>query len=1033
MSNASKTSKTSKTSNSQKSSNVNSSMVCDQYFKTFNLIPNKKEPSGEWSKKRPNTHLWKNLNIDKLEDWDTPKSKGIPCGKRNNIVVIDLDFYDKYDKEGNLKKSFDFENNLFIKTFGNLEKCKEIFKDTLIVETARGGLHLYFQYEPTLKTTANEKLGIDIRSDGGYVVSMGTQINKSIYDGRLKGKSLEEKKGFYKVVNNRPIKKIPVELSVFLHNNMWRKRVITKPIKKNTNGKTEIVTTNAYEQDQIDLTAYNYDITDDELRKILDGLPDRYFTLNNDWVIFSTAMMTLDRREIWEEYSIKRGGNTYDKEKNNYTWDNKGFKYKTFLCIEHLLCNSTYIVGDIEDELERKKLATQYIAYYKYKPTDCHNIKPSTILSDRRYLDRNNDGDFFCKEFSMYGHRNMVVKSGTGTGKTTAFKNYITRTKKRFISIVSRVSLGKDQMRVFKDNKIHCYWHDDITHPNEEIMEEFYHASPDGEVHWYMFEGSNIVVTIDSIIKMVNWDNFEDYILYLDEFNSLVEYFIDCPNLDSKRIIVKKFLIKMLKECDRIIMTDADISDNSLLFLKQNDIEYSYIQNKYAHNIDKDNNVIEAHELYSYEELMDNLKKLKKFMVCCDSKLGAIKIHQDLVELGYDKKDMICITSDTIATDINLDDYPIVIFSPKIVYGVDSVMEREVFAFMKGHTIAPPAMVQQIARCRNIKKISFLFNGKNWKPYKYENIDECRDALLNGVENFKKQGFINCETDAKIESNFNELLINFEYTKDCYNTNFFAHFLNILKTRGYKLNYKHQKSTGMNNKISKEYKVEKINNFEEAINKCLEMKNEIKDDDELLRLYMPTAWEKHMRLLDVPIENAIEYSDILTCEREVSYHYNRIKYFINDFDYKTNLDKKQDYDIKKFTSQNNQIIFLKKFLNIIELDIDDPEFKMKKLVDGAQAEKLFTEYKHIYGRYRGKGNPFSFPKGCKSVAIKCYKDCFGKEIIVTKSTTKINPKTKKTEKVYKYSINEDLVEKSRTLMELSKVVEMVEDSSDDEE
>ena len=157
-----------------------------------------------------------------------------------------------------------------------------------------------------------------------------------------------------------------------------------------------------------------------------------------------------------------------------------------------------------------------------------------------------------------------------------------------------------------------------------------------------------------------------------------------------------------------------------------------------------------------------------------------------------------------------------------------------------------------------------------------------------------------------------------------------------------------------------------------------------------------------------------------------------MKYFINDYDYVNCIDKKKDYDIKKFTSQNNQIIFLKKFLNMIELDIHDPEFKMNKLLDEAQADKLFTEYKHIYGRYRGKGNPFGFAKGCKSIAIKCYKDCFGKEIIVTKSTTKINPKTKKTEKVYKYSINEELIEKTRSLMEFSKVNEWKDDSSDDD-
>ena len=620
----------------------------------------------------------------------------------------------------------------------------------------------------------------------------------------------------------------------------------------------------------------------------------------------------------------------------------------------------------------------------------------------------------------------LIIKSDTGTGKTTAMKNYIKRTGNRFISIVSRITLGEDQIRVFKDEGIECYWHQDITNPTDEIIEEFGHMSQDGEIYYSMFEGQNIVITIDSIIKMTNWGSFEDYVIYLDEFNSLVEYFIDCPNLDNKRILVKEFLLKMLNECDRIIGTDADISDNSLLFLKQNKLEYKYIQNKYKHNRN-----IEAHELYSYEELVDNLKKLDKFMVACDSKLGAIKIHTDLIELGYDKDKMICITSDT-QTAINLDDYPIVIFSPKIVYGLDSVMEREVFAFMKGHTISPPAMIQQIARCRKIKKVSFLFNGKNWKPYKYEDVEECKNAMISGVNQFKNQGFKNCCSNTEMENNFNELVINFEYTRDCYNTNKFAHFLNILRNRGFILKYTHQKSTGMGNKISKEYKEQKIENFEEAVKKCLEMKNEINDDNKLLKLYMPSAWEKHIKLLEIPIERCLEFSNILTCEKEVSQYFNRRRYFIDEFDYNSHLDNKDDYDIKKYTSSDKQVIFLKKLLEGIELDINDTDFKMNKLLDGSQVEHLFKEYKHIWGRYRGKTNPFATAKGCKSIAIKCYKDCFGKDIIITKSTTKINTKTKKTEKIYKYSINDELIEQTKIIKELKSDEDEYELESDEE-
>ena len=1013
-----------------KNNNSNSNMVCEKYFKTFNLIPNMKEPTSEWSLKKPNTNLWKNENIEQLMNFEDPKSKGIPCGKRNNIVVIDLDFYDKYDKKGKLKSAFNKEDNIFIKQFGDIEKCKEIFKDHLVVETARGGLHLYFNYDPSIKTTSNSLLGIDIRSDGGYVVSMGTQINKAKYDGRLKGKTEEEKKGFYKVVNNKPIQNIPIELAVFLKENMWRnKRQISKPIKRKTNGESDVAI-NPYEQDQIDLTAYNYDISDDNLRKILDGLPDKYFTNNIEWIIFSTAMMTLDKRELWEEYSKARGGDTYDKESNDKKWDYQVFKYKTFLCIENLLCNSTFIVGDEEDELIKKELASLYLAYYKYKPTDCHNEKPDLVLEDRRYLDKNNDGEFLT---THNGH--IICKSATGTGKTTATKNYIQKTEKRFISIVSRVTLGEEQVAVFKDAGIDCHWHDDITNPPYEMEEKKCNQFCNDAHGWWMYEGENVVVTIDSIIKMTNWEDFSDYVLYLDEFNSLVEYFIDCPNLDNKRVLVKQFLIKMMKECDRIIGTDADISDNSLLFLKQNDIDYTFIENKYQHNLTKDGDVIVAQELYSYDELIGNIKSLEKFMVCCDSKLSAIKIHSDLIQLGFDKKDMVCITSDTTER-INLDDYPIVIFSPKIVYGLDSVMEREVFAFMKGHTISPTAMVQQIARCRNIKKLSFLFSMKNWKPYKWEDVEECKDCLENGMRLFKSQGMTNNANDNKLEKDYNELYTNFQYTKDCYETNKFAHFLKILKHKGYDVKYEHKKSKGVGNQIAKEYKGEKITAFMEAVINCIGLNKWAKieydekhlinpetgekepfDEYDILKKNMPPQWEKIIRLLNVPLDKCGDFCDIITCEKELEKYFNRVRFFIRDHEYIKTLNNKNDFDIKKYTSGINKTIFINKLLDGMGMK-DLMDFKVQSVLTAHDQEKLFIEYKHIFGRYRGKGNPFESVKGCKSILIKSYKDMFSKDIIITHSTTKINKKTKKTEKVYTYSINDEMIKNTEILFEL---------------
>jgi hypothetical protein len=89
---------------------------------------------------------------------DTLNNAGIVTGKVNNIIVIDID-----------PKNGGFES------FAKLEEEVGPIKDLCfyIVLTGSGGLHLYFYHPDNLciKGRINFRAGIDIKSDGGYVVS----------------------------------------------------------------------------------------------------------------------------------------------------------------------------------------------------------------------------------------------------------------------------------------------------------------------------------------------------------------------------------------------------------------------------------------------------------------------------------------------------------------------------------------------------------------------------------------------------------------------------------------------------------------------------------------------------------------------------------------------------------------------------------------------------------------------------------------------------------------------------------------------
>jgi hypothetical protein len=94
---------------------------------------------------------------------------GLPTGKVNNLVVVDVDVKNDAGGMGSLKQLQD--------------ECGEF--DTRVVHTPSGGLHYYFSYPlgvDTIKNRTNMKPGIDIRADGGYVIAPGSSIDSNPYE-----------------------------------------------------------------------------------------------------------------------------------------------------------------------------------------------------------------------------------------------------------------------------------------------------------------------------------------------------------------------------------------------------------------------------------------------------------------------------------------------------------------------------------------------------------------------------------------------------------------------------------------------------------------------------------------------------------------------------------------------------------------------------------------------------------------------------------------------------------------------------------
>ena len=866
-----------------------------QEFHKFKLQGYSKNPAVKFTNKANHQKSFKNhkCNI------------GVVCGKINDIIGFDPDYY-KWNDE-----------HPFYKFLGHNDWSK-VIKDynTYTIQTPSGGLHFYFKYNELPQINSN--LEIDIKSTNGYLVGEGSKIGDK----------------FYECVNDTSIKEMPKELYDWLYNNLnYKHNKKTSQNEAKTNNQT---ITN------INNSIYKYNFTDTETIQILKNLPESYIISHGDWLKTATAMKTINKIDVFLEF-CRTHKKTKCKKKNDEHWE-KNVKIinaikndNQLLMINHILskCNLSVMLD-----------------YNKYKPTKQTKFdKDDKVVINRnklgKLLNKSNDKGFV----NIDPTQNYVIKSDTGTGKTTLFKKYIKDNNNPIISIVSRISLGNAQYNEFSK--------DDIKINN-------YQTSTDYLIH----NGDSIIITIDSIKRLCKLD-LSNYIVFLDEFNSMIEYLWTCPNLNDKRVICVKFLLKIMKECKQFICVDADISHICDVFLKFCDVEYQYIENEYKHN-----KGVKSEELFDYDTFISKIKKCMNKTGClvpCDSRLSANTIFEELTK-HHNKEDKIINNqystfiryvnevSIALITSENddflpLDDYDVVIYSPKIVYGLDSVRERPVFAHYKEQTISPKAMLQQIARNRNISKLYYIFYKKKFTVCKFEDF---KDVSLDIIDLQKSIDFeILCSKDENIF--YLKILMYIRYNDDCYQTNKFSHFKNLLNQRGFidSTNYLRTDKTAMS-KAEKDLKQNQEDNFDPKDSK----------------------YDKVKEILDLHNNEDIEkYKDYFLNQNTLQNHFNFKKFFFKNEEYwKKYLEKQNEFNVVKAQSQFHKCLFLKEILNLSKVD-SKLNFTNAKGITKSESEKMVKKYEVLF-RDRSK-KPIDLTNDCsmKLFISKIYKKMFGANLI----------------------------------------------------
>lgn len=720
-----------------------------------------------------------------------------------------------------------------------MKKFRELIKKldvkTRVVKSPSGGLHYYFKYDVEIPhTTGFNGYSIDVRNNGGYIVCPPSKN--------------------YVLRDDHDICEMPQSIKQWL---LLHKKKKVKPSASKKEGPDPVP--EPKEKDMI----YSYEQQD--IVRFLNKLPKKYADDRKLWIEVTAALKSENLKDIWVKWS--KQSESYNKEKNKVAW---GMEPKT---------NIAFLLGVAkENKLKVKINTTRKLELFTAKPDE-------TVKSKYLNLDKHD----------IIANPNLVIKSGTGTGKTTATTKLIKSINKdggyKVLSIVSRVSLARQHKKNFKTNDIK--------------LTDYLHKSED-----QLNRAKNLVIQLDSLVKL-DIDCFHNTIIFLDEINSIIEYLLNSTTLRAKRQVVFNLFFILLKQASHIVACDADVSDLTLLYFKNLDIDVHLIHNTYknckgikAVNYSDKNRLIGI--------MKTKLKKDEKFVACFDSLTEQDLVVQELKD--YCKAKKLEVTKDFMVysskdgDDKDLEDVTAkwenkwVFYSPKIVYGVDNnnVNNVDVFMVAKCSSVNPLQFSQMVARTRNIKKLHYWVQNKNNRLC-YNTVNEVEQeykSLLKGYNGTVKsldksetteageklkcfqsmQGLVPNKITGEWELDnvvFNNLFYLSELYGNIMGSNMKYHFAEILKEKGYEVVNDEAKATSErpDEKLTKDKVQENnANTIERALTDELESmtSSELKIRQQI---------ESRAKILNVKIQNK-EYYDELTDNRAFTEHLN-VSHLIN--------------------------------------------------------------------------------------------------------------------------------------------------------
>jgi hypothetical protein len=914
----------------------------------FPLVPNSKLPACKWLDK--SNHVY-----------DNPRKNtnyGILTGKRNNLLVLDIDVKDQGLEEW----------NKYIQRNGDI--------NTVTISTPSGGLHYYFLYQSS--NEANEQLlrehlytqtklrgvGLDIRSDGGYVVGPQSVINNKKYE--------------YVSKNGNHLLEMPTELILWLiegHNDKktnkitkTEKTIITRPSK----------------------TGLVYMIDDTKMTQILDMLPTEYCDNYLKWLTVTNVLKGLNKPDIWDKFSRK--SKRYDKMKNLHIWNSL-----------HNFLDINYLISIINSSYSAKNNKLELIESYKpYEPFTIPMSEFNFKEFNKQYV---SDG-FPFEKFEQNG--TIIIESCTGTGKTTATTKYFKQlhqknTDLRILSLVNKISLADQHVKSFNDQGIAM-----VSYESKE--KDLY--------------SDHLVVCINSIriLNDLSLEVLKNRVVYIDEINSFLESLTHNDTLVNDVRTIHLTLAKIIKCAHKVIFSDALINDAIMHFIKWRTELYD---NKvfFVRNTHKKYNNIEAINLKNEDDFLEKIlhacKTEKGFLFGCDSKTTVTnyynKCFSEATEEEQKKFILITAESKMKIEDANKEfQGKYVFYSPSITTGIDFSIKKKqnVFIYVNGKSILSNSIYQQTTRTRNINKLYYYCNNTKHKV-SYSTVEHVENHYTEVLN-------INCkalqdvcvqidENDQQkvIKNTFFKLFCYNEYVKDVYKSNIKIHFEQLLKQNGFVLS-----TVGEKKKLEKEVNKQMKGLTEEIEIATFESFINASENDKTKAKYKPFMDRVKILRLDSNNKEEVQlYSDAIGNEKTFRSHLNFCRLLQNDDYLKAELEKKHEnsYDIAQLTCTVNKILYIRKL---------EETFKMGYLNMGFEGnddtvvfdEGLFKMIKTLFRTEKGK------PKNLnevKKLYLCMLKNVTGVPFI---NANKINSKKDKNRGKYIHSLDEGIIQANVNLM-----------------